>query len=278
MEDKIKKTNHTQSKNRFRLSWNRKCMLCIGISMIGTLFFFIIPYIRVLYYSLIDNQFRRNFVGLRNYIETLQNKYFLLALKNSLLLIVICVPVLILLALFISLALAYGIKKLKATRVAFVLPMVLPTASIVLVWRMIFFGNETVLPIYTLFIWKNIGICIVLLTAAFTAIESEIFEAAKLDGTSSFQLHRYITIPLVAPTILFTVLLSIVNTFKVFKESFLYFGGKFPPESSYTLQYYMNNNFLKLDYQALATGAILTSILIFIIVLVGLALQRRFYK
>lgn len=278
MEDKIKKTNHTQSKKRFRLSWNRKCMLCIGISMIGTLFFFIIPYIRVLYYSLIDNQFRRNFVGLRNYIETLQNKYFLLALKNSLLLIVICVPVLILLALFISLALAYGIKKLKATRVAFVLPMVLPTASIVLVWRMIFFGNETVLPIYTLFIWKNIGICIVLLTAAFTAIESEIFEAAKLDGTSSFQLHRYITIPLVAPTILFTVLLSIVNTFKVFKESFLYFGGKFPPESSYTLQYYMNNNFLKLDYQALATGAILTSILIFIIVLVGLALQRRFYK
>ncbi len=265
-------------KTRHRLTWNSKCILCIGISMIGTLLFFIIPYIRILYYSLIDNQFRRNFVGLNNFIETLQNKYFLLALKNSLLLIIICVPVLILLALFISLALAYGIKKIKACRVAFILPMILPTASIVLVWRMVFQDNESVLPIYTLFIWKNIGICIVLLTAAFTAIDKEIYEAAGLDGTTSFQLHRYITVPLIAPTILFTVLLSIVNSFKVFKESFLYFGGKYPPESSYTLQYYMNNNFLKLDYQALATGAIITSVLIFIIILGGLTLQRRFYK
>lgn len=266
------------AKTRRRLTWNSKCILCIGISMIGTLLFFIIPYIRILYYSLIDNQFRRNFVGLNNFIETLQNKYFLLALKNSLLLIIICVPVLILLALFISLALAYGIKKIKACRVAFILPMILPTASIVLVWRMVFQDNESVLPIYTLFIWKNIGICIVLLTAAFTAIDKEIYEAAVLDGTTSFQLHRYITVPLIAPTILFTVLLSIVNSFKVFKESFLYFGGKYPPESSYTLQYYMNNNFLKLDYQALATGAIITSVLIFIIILGGLTLQRRFYK
>jgi len=275
-QKKIK--SNKQVSRRHRLTWNGKCILCIGLSMIGTLFFFIIPYIRVLYYSLIDNQFRRNFVGLANFMETLQNKYFLLALKNSLLLIVICVPVLILLALVISLALAYGIKLLKKTRVAFILPMILPTASVVLVWRSVFQGNESVLPIYTLFIWKNIGICIVLLSAAFSSIEREIYEAASLDGTSSLQLHRYITVPLIAPTILFTVLLSIVNSFKVFKESYLYFGGKYPPESSYTLQYYMNNNFLKLDYQALATGAILTSILVFLIVLAGLALQRRFYK
>jgi len=275
-QKKIK--SNKQVSRRHRLTWNGKCILCIGLSMIGTLFFFIIPYIRVLYYSLIDNQFRRNFVGLANFMETLQNKYFLLALKNSMLLIVICVPVLILLALVISLALAYGIKLLKKTRVAFILPMILPTASVVLVWRSVFQGNESVLPIYTLFIWKNIGICIVLLSAAFSSIEREIYEAASLDGTSSLQLHRYITVPLIAPTILFTVLLSIVNSFKVFKESYLYFGGKYPPESSYTLQYYMNNNFLKLDYQALATGAILTSILVFLIVLAGLALQRRFYK
>lgn len=278
MVQKKQSKAHGSAKAKRRLTWNSKCILCIGISMIGTLLFFIIPYIRILYYSLIDNQFRRNFVGLNNFIETLQNKYFLLALKNSLLLIIICVPVLILLALFISLALAYGIKKIKACRVAFILPMILPTASIVLVWRMVFQDNESVLPIYTLFIWKNIGICIVLLTAAFTAIDKEIYEAAGLDGTTSFQLHRYITVPLIAPTILFTVLLSIVNSFKVFKESFLYFGGKYPPESSYTLQYYMNNNFLKLDYQALATGAIITSVLIFIIILGGLTLQRRFYK
>jgi multiple sugar transport system permease protein len=83
-------------------------------------------------------------------------------------------------------------------------------------------------------------------------------------------------LPLIAPTILFTVLLSIVNSFKIFKESYLYYGENYPPEHSYTLQYYMNNNFLKLDYQALATSAVLTSLLVLVIVLAGITVQRRY--
>ncbi len=259
-----------------RLKWNTKCMLCIGLSLAGTMLFFIIPYIRVLYYAMIDNQFRRNFVWLDNYIETLKNEYFLLALKNSMLLMIICVPVLIVLAIMISLALSFGLRRLKAARTAFILPMLLPTASIVVVWQMVFSEVSNVIPIYILFIWKNIGICIVLMTAAFTSIDREIFEAASLDGTGGFKIHRYITVPLIAPTILFTVLLSIVNSFKIFKESYLYYGENYPPEHSYTLQYYMNNNFLKLDYQALATSAVLTSLLVLVIVLAGITVQRRY--
>lgn len=259
-----------------RLKYNTKCKLCLIPSLLGTAVFFVIPYLRVLYYSVIDNQFMRNFVGLDNYAKTLQNKYFLLALKNSLLLIVICVPVLILLALLISLALSYGVKWLRKTRAAFVAPMVIPTASVALIWRSFFAESTTVLPIYLLFIWKNIGICIVLLTAAFTAVDSAIYEAAKLDGANAWTLHTKITIPMIMPTVAFTVLLSIVNSFKIFKESFLYYGTNYPPEHSYTLQYYMNNNFLKLDYQSLATSAVLTSIIVFVIVIAGIALQRRY--
>ena len=81
---------------------------------------------------------------------------------------------------------------------------------------------------------------------------------------------------MIMPTLMFTSLLSIVNSFKIFKESYLYFGTNYPPEHSYTLQYYMNNNFLKLDYQSLATSAVLTSVVVFLIVLAGLALQRRY--
>lgn len=258
------------------LKYSTKCKLCLLPSLAGTAIFFVIPYIRVLYYSLIDNQFRHNFVGLDNYLQTLNNKYFLLALKNSLLLIVICVPILLALGLVISLVLSFGIKAVRRTRGAFVLPMVIPTASIVIIWRSVFAENETVLPIYLLFIWKNIGICIVLLTAAFTSIDDNVFEAAKLDGAGTFTLHRKITVPMIVPTLLFTALLSIVNSFKIFKESYLYFGTNYPPEHSYTLQYYMNNNFLKLDYQTLATSAVLTSVVVFLIVLAGLALQRRY--
>ena len=265
-------------KAKKHLKWNTKCKLCLLPSLIGTAIFFVIPYIRVLYYSVIDNQFRRNFVWFDNYIDTLTNEYFLLALKNSLLLIVICVPVLIILALLISLALSYGIKWIRKTRFAFVLPMVIPTASVALIWRSVFAENTTVLPIYLLFIWKNIGICIVLLTAAFTSIEKSIYEAARLDGANSFVLHTRITIPMIAPTVFFTVLLSIVNSFKIFKESYLYYGTNYPPDHSYTLQYYMNNNFLKLDYQSLATSAVLTSILVFGIVMLGMAIQRRYNR
>ncbi len=179
---------------------------------------------------------------------------------------------LIALALVISLALSYGVKWVRKTRFSFVLPMVIPTACIVLIWRSVFAENTTVLPIYLLFIWKNIGICIVLLTAASTSIESNIFEASKLDGASAWKLHTRVTMP----TVVFSVLLSIVNSFKIFKESYLYYGTNYPPEHSYTLQYYMNNNFLKLDYQSLATSAVLTSVLVFGIVMAGMAIKRRY--
>lgn len=262
-------------KKRKSIKWNTKCKLCLLPSLMGTAIFFVVPYLRVLYYSLIDNQFRRNFVGLDNYLETLKNEYFRLALINSVLIIVVAVPVLILLALLISLILSFGIRRLRSLRTAFILPMLIPTASVVLVWRTIFTDTATPLPIYLLFIWKNIGICIILLTAAFTSIDETIYEAARLDGADAFKAHTRITVPMIMPTVLFSVLLSIVNSFKVFKESYLFFGSNYPPDHSYTLQYYMNNNFLKLDYQSLATSAVLTSIIVFVIVIVGIIIQRR---
>lgn len=261
---------------QFRLKWNRKCILCLVPSLFGITVFFVVPFFRVLYYSLIDNQFQRGFVGLSNFIKTFQNEYFQLALKNSLKLILIAVPTLILLALFLSLGLSYGIRRLRMLRAAFILPMVIPTASAALVWQVFFSGWDNSLPVYLLFIWKNVGICVVLMTAAFTCIDSAVFEAAGIDGASKWQLHRKITVPMIMPTVVFSILLSIVNSFKVFKEAYLYYGGtNYPPEHAYTLQYYMNNNFLKLDYQSLATSAVMTSVLIFLIVMGGMALQKR---
>ena len=260
-----------------RLSWNLKCKLCLAPSLAGIAVFFVIPYFRVLYYSLIDNQFSRSFVWLDNYVRVFHNEYFQLALKNSLLLIVTAVPVLIALALLISLALTFGIRKLKAFRAAFVLPMVIPTASAALIWSAFFSWWDSPAPLYLLFIWKNIGICVVLMTAAFSGIDDSLFEAAAIDGAAGLQMHAKITVPLIMPTIVFGTLLSIVNSFRIFKEIFLYHGGtNYPPDYDYTLQYYMNNNFLKLDYQSLAAGAVMTSILVLLIVIGGLSLQRRY--
>lgn len=266
------------AKKTKKLSWNTKCLLCLLPSFIGLLLFYIVPYLRVLYYSLINNQFKKDFVGFKNYIEAIQNEYFRLAFLNSIKLIFLCVPVLIVLAIVLSLGLTFLLKKLRLVRVAFILPMLLPTASVVLFFRQIFGSMENELPLYLLFLWKNIGICIILLTAALTTIEEELYEAARLDGANGFFLHKSITLPLILPTISFSTLMAIVNSFKIFRESFLYYGSNYPPDYGYTLQYYMNNNFLKFDYQALASSSVLTSLLVAAIVTVFLLTERRYQR
>jgi len=217
-------------------------------------------------------------VGLKNYIEVLKNEYFHLAIKNTVLLILLAVPFIVALALILSIFLFNTNKRLAITRVAFILPMVLPAAGVITVWKMVFSSFNSVIPVYLLFIWKNIGILMIILTAALTTIDRDVRDAARLDGVSNLQLHRYITIPLIFPSIFFSILLSIVNSFKIFRESYLYYGTNYPPDYSYTLQYYMNNHFLKFNYQRLSAGAVIITFFIVAIIGAGLTLQRRFSK
>ncbi|MDE7211650.1 MAG: sugar ABC transporter permease [Lachnospiraceae bacterium] len=264
-----------QKHSRRRFGWNLRCLLCLLPSFAGIFVFFLLPYLRVLYYSVISDQFRRKFVWFDNYREILENEYFMLAMKNSLKLIVIGVPMLILMALLLSILLAYVLKCFPVLRDAFIFPMLVPTAAVVLVWQQFFVSVETALPIYLLFLWKNLGICLILLTSSFTTIDQTVYEAAKMDGAGSLKQHFCLTIPMIAPSIFFTVLLAIMNSFKIFKESFLYYGSKYPPSHSYTLQFYMNNNFLKFDYQSLAASSVLTSLLVLAIVGIGFYMQKR---
>ncbi|MCH5274185.1 MAG: sugar ABC transporter permease [Lachnospiraceae bacterium] len=253
-----------------------KCRLFLLPSLLGVALFYVFPYLRVIYYSLIENQFSRKFVGLKNYLMVLKNTYFRLALKNSLLLIVIAVPVLVAAAFGLSVLLLKMNGRWKILRIAFIFPMLVPTASVVVVWRTLFDAGESVLPVYLLFIYKNIGLLVILFSAAFSTLDHTVFEAARLDGAHGFNLHRKITLPLIYPTLLFVVLIGVVYSFKVFRESYLYFGTNYPPDHSYTLQYYMNNHFFKLNYQYLAAAAVLTSLIIYLIVYVGVKLQKKF--
>lgn len=253
----------------------QKCKWLLVPSLLGTAVFYIVPYIRVIYDSLIENQFSKRFVGLKNYIRLLKNEYFRLALRNSLLLILIAVPVMVLAAYLIAVLLVRLTGGWRLLRIAFVFPMLVPTASIVVVWRALFDGSESALPVYLLFLYKNVGLLVILFSAAFSTLPREVFEAAKLDGAHGFTLHRRITLPLVYPTLLFAALLGIVYSFRIFRESYQYFGTNYPPEHSYTLQYFMNNHFYKLNYQYLASAAVLTSLVIFLIVFAGMRLQRK---
>lgn len=259
-----------------RLSFELRCLLCIVPSFIGITIFHFIPYIRVLYFSFINNQFQKNFVGFDNYAELFANKYFLLAFKNSIILVLVGVPLLVVFSILISIAITFVLKKISWIKDSFIFPFLVPTAGIIVIWQQLFNWSNSALPIYILYIWKNSGILIILLLAAISTIEKSMYEAAKLDGCNGIRIHQHITIPMITPTIFFTSLFGIVNSFKIFKESYLYYGNQYPPNHSYTLQYYMNNNFLKFNYKSLSTSSIVTSMFVLLIILGGLYVQRRY--
>lgn len=258
------------------MKWKTKCILCAAPSLLGILIFYIVPFIKIIYYSFIESQFNKIFVGFDNYNEILANDYFWLALKNTMLTIFICVPIILIAAILISAAINERIKNINILSLFSVIPMVIPTAAIVPVWKTFFANADNIIPIYLLFVWKNIGICIVLISASMSAISRELYEASRLDGADGYLKHRYITIPCAAPAIIFSILLTIVNSFKIYKESYLYYNTNYPPEHSYTLQYFMNNNFMKLDYQALSCSSVINMLIILAIVLFMLKIQRKY--
>lgn len=250
--------------------------MCILPGLIGILIFSVIPFIRVLYYSMIKNQFRPSFVFLDNYAKTLNNRYFQLALKNSLLLIIRDIPVMIIIALIIAVSVHFYMKKNTWILSILALPVVIPSAGVVVIWKKVFDQVNGIFPVDLLFIWKNTGLCIILISAALYAIPDEIYDAARVDGADNIRIHLSITVPIIAPTILFTNLFAIVSSFRIFKESYLYYGTGYPPEYAYTLQYYMNNNFLKLDYQKLATSSVYSAIISAVFIIIGMRLIKRY--
>lgn len=258
------------------MKWKTKYYLCLIPSLLGVLIFYILPFIRVLYYSVLNNQFEKNFVGLENYINTITNSYFKLALKNSFLLILVCVPIVVISAVLLSIVINKLNNIWRILSSFFIIPIVIPTAAIVSVWHNLFDNVDSPIVIYFLFIWKNLGICVILISAAVSKVPKQIYEAAEIDGAGSLKEHLYITIPCIFPSILFSTLLMIVYSFKIYKESYLYYGTNYPPEYGYTLQYYMDNHFMKLDYQSLSSGAVINMLIILFIVMIMLKFQRKY--
>lgn len=251
--------------------------------------FFIYPAVRSVYFSLIDNTNTKNFVFLDNYVSVLGNRYFRLALWNTTLFSVIGVTLILIISIALSFALLKATGRHGFIKRFFILPMLLPSAGIIAAWQLFFDnlyyfelmksgGFFAVLPIYLLYIWKNTGINIIIITAAASKLPHEIFEAASLEGAKGFTIFRKITLPCITPALFFAGVLSFINSLKIFKESFLFFATAYPPDSAYILQYYMNNHFNKLNYQILSSATVIFTLIISVIIIIFYALENKFSK
>lgn len=217
--------------------------------------FMVYPLVDVFVYSFEEgyNSASQTFfgVGSYNYEYVLHDPYFLQALKNTFILVIITVPVSTGLALLISLGLA-SVKKLRELyQTVFFLPYVTNTLAVGLVFMILFkqtpytdglvnliinfFGGNSVdfidgpywakmfvLCFYT--VWVVMPFKILILTSALASVKQDYYNAAKVDGTSKFRIFRKITLPMISPMLFYLVITGFIGAFKAYSDAVALFG------------------------------------------------------
>lgn len=267
-------------------------------SVLGVAVFFIVPFFVIIYYSVINNPIQNKFVFLDNFIALIKNSAFRTAAKNTAVFSAIAVPLAVILSFLMAQMLEARIPLKSQFRTFFLSPMMVPVASVVLIWQVLFSNNGTVndflalfgvdkidwlksqyaqVVVVILFLWKNLGYNMILFMAALNNIPRELIEVAELEGANPWFKFTRITLRYLSPTILFVTILSLINSFKVFREVYL-LTGEYPVESLYMLQHFMNNTFKSLDYQKLSSAAILMAVVMVIIIALLFVLEDKLGK
>ena len=251
----------------------------------GLLIFYGIPFVGGIWYSVTDGRIENSFVGLENYVAVWKNQMFQLGLKNTLELSLICAPLLFLL----SFVLAAGLHRIRPAgaffRSSVLMPYLMPSSAILVIWLLWFdfggpvnrivtalgmdrvdwlTGADLRIPVVLMFLWKNLGFCVVIFLSALQSIPESLYEYATLEGASFTKQTFSITLPLVIPSAFLVVILAFVSAFRIFKEVY-FIGGAYPDEPLYTLQNYMNNMYGKLNYQNVTTAAYIFALIVFIL-------------
>ena len=265
---------------KLKLAWP---FLLPGLA--GLLIFYVIPFVGGIWYSVTDGTFAHRLVGFDNYVSVWNNTMFRMGLKNTMELSLICAPLLFLL----SFLLAAGLHRIRPAggffRSSVLMPYLMPSSAILIIWLLWFdyggpvnrllvmlgstrvnwmLGAELRLPVILLFLWKNLGFCVVIFMSALQSIPESLYEFATLEGASFMKQTFKITLPLAVPSAFLVAILSFVNAFRIFKEVY-FIAGAYPddPEYIYTLQNYMNNMYGKLSYQNVTTAAYIFAVIVF---------------
>jgi ABC-type sugar transport system permease subunit len=249
-------------------------------------------------FRLIELSFQRRikgadvFVGFTNYQALFQDDVFLQAVKNNLTLL-ICVPIMVVIALVLAIFLFERVRGWHLYRMTLFLPYLLPIAVVGLIFSYIFqlsgvlnefltqiglarfaldWLGSTRLALPTLMfviIWKEVGFGIVLFLARLMSVEEELFDAAKIDGANWWQLQWYITVPQLSTVIEFFTVVSVITMLSwVFNYVYVMTGGG-PGNSTMVTELYIYLTSFRYDQMNIASAVsvlllLITSIFIFL--------------
>lgn len=238
------------------------------------------------------------YVGLDNFRRLVEDDQFWAALRHTLAFIAGYVPLVMVLALLVALALNTRLPGLAALRTAFFLPVVSSWVAVALLWSWLFnpryglvnyglgklgiagpgwlFDKDWAMPAIVLTsVWKDLGFVMVLFLAGLQAIPRDVYEASSLDGAGAWQQLRSITLPLLAPTTFFVSVISIINSFQVFPQVWVMTEGGPAGATTVLVERIVKHAFSygEMGYAAAISWVLFA--LVFVVTAVQLRLQRR---
>jgi len=263
-----------------RSSDGRWALLFLGPTLLGLAVLSAGPILATLALSLTDWDLLTapKFSGLDNYLQLISDHRFQVALRNTFFYTVVSVPLGLVIALGLAMALNTKVRGIAFIRTAYFLPVVTSTIAIALVWQWIYSANGGLLneilgsfgiptqkflsdptlalpAIIAMSIWQGLGINIIIFLAGLQGIPSDLLDAASVDGAGSWARFRNVTLPLLTPSIFFTTVLSLISGFQVFDQIYVLAKPK-PTEFTITVVYFIYENgfkFFKMGYASAAS-------------------------
>lgn len=274
----------------------------IGPLFLGLFIFYLFPMIQSVFYSFTKwGMFGGNtFTGLANYKKLIGDGEVLSALKNTIIYSIFTVPISMVISLLIATLLNNKIKGVSFYRVIYFLPAVTMTSAVAMIWKWMYnsdYGiinqilaqvgiqgpawltssNTAMISLIIVGIWSSLGTSIVIYLAGLQGISRSFYEAAEIDGAGSLQKFFKITLPIVTPTIFFSLITSLISALQVYDLIFLMYSQTNPAlESVQSLAYLFYKHAFILNDKGY--GAAITVVLLFltmIITVINFGFQKK---
>jgi multiple sugar transport system permease protein len=239
----------------------------------------------------------RKFNGLQNFSDLLHDDVFRAAFVNTVYFTLGSVPLSVALGLAAALLVNHALRGITLFRTIYLLPYVTVTVAVALVWRWIYLPDvglfNTVLgwfgidgpnwltsrtwalpALIIMSVWKSFGYNMVIFLAGLQAIPEQLYDAAKVDGATAWRRFLHVTLPMLSPTTLFVVVISVIGSFQVFDQALVMTNGG-PGTSTTTLVLYI----YKAGFQSYKMGyASAIALVLFVIVAIFTAIQFGFQR
>ncbi len=275
-------------------------------SVFGFIVFSLIPMISAFYLSFTSWDViggAPEWIGMKNYIDIFRSEEFYRVMRNTLKFITFYIPSIMVSSLLVALLFDRKIKGMGMFRVLLFIPVLTSWIAGAIIWRSVLSGQYglmnnllalfsikgpawltdpdwAMIAVVMVSVWKDLGFFSLILFGGLRGIDKTLYEAAKIDGATSFQVLRRITIPLLTPTIFFVLVTTIINSFQLFPQVMVMTGGGPDGATQVMVERIYTYGFRYFEMGYAAAMAVILLLIIVIVTIVQMRLQKKwvFYE